>query len=75
MIEGDAGAAIASCVKNPKYLDLSDKYFVLLGAGSGPWSSRSLLLLANRSLLLFELSVSDGPPSSSPLFGSEHYCR
>lgn len=38
-IEPSAGEAIISCVDNPGYLDLSDKYFVLLGAGSamGPF--------------------------------------
>jgi Protein tyrosine phosphatase-like protein, PTPLA len=38
-IEPSAGEAIISCVDNPEYLDLSDRYFVLLGAGSamGPF--------------------------------------
>lgn len=38
-IEPSAGDAICKCVDNPKWLDLSDKYFVLLGAGSamGPF--------------------------------------
>ncbi|KAL3935076.1 MAG: hypothetical protein SGARI_003121, partial [Bacillariaceae sp.] len=33
-IEASAGEAIIGCVDNPKWCDLSDKYFVLLGAGS-----------------------------------------
>uniref|UniRef100_A0A6B2KYF3 very-long-chain (3R)-3-hydroxyacyl-CoA dehydratase n=1 Tax=Arcella intermedia TaxID=1963864 RepID=A0A6B2KYF3_9EUKA len=33
-IEPEARDAIAMVVKNPEWLDLSDKYFVLLGAGS-----------------------------------------
>ena len=33
-IEPSAGEGIIACVDNPKYCDLSDKYFVLLGAGS-----------------------------------------
>lgn len=33
-IEPEARDAIALVAKNPKWLDLSDKYFVLLGAGS-----------------------------------------
>jgi len=33
-IEPSAGEAIIGCVDNPKWCDLSDKYFVLLGAGS-----------------------------------------
>jgi len=43
-IEKSAGDAIINCVKNDEWLDLSDKYFVLLGAGSamGPF----LVLLA-----------------------------
>ena len=38
-IEPSAGQAIINCVDNPGYLDLSDRYFVLLGAGSamGPF--------------------------------------
>lgn len=38
-IEASAGEAIINCVDNPGYLDLSDRYFVLLGAGSamGPF--------------------------------------
>ena len=38
-IEKSAGDAIISCVDHPEYLDLSDRYFVLLGAGSamGPF--------------------------------------
>ena len=34
-----AGDAILKCVANPKWLDLSDKHFVMLGAGSamGPF--------------------------------------
>eukprot|EP00565_Helicotheca_tamesis_P005700 CAMPEP_0185725514 /NCGR_PEP_ID=MMETSP1171-20130828/1749_1 /TAXON_ID=374046 /ORGANISM="Helicotheca tamensis, Strain CCMP826" /LENGTH=756 /DNA_ID=CAMNT_0028393659 /DNA_START=70 /DNA_END=2340 /DNA_ORIENTATION=+ len=38
-IEPSAGEAITKCVDNPGWLDLSDKYFVLLGAGSamGPF--------------------------------------
>jgi len=38
-IEPSAGAAIIDCVDNPDYIDLSDRYFVLLGAGSamGPF--------------------------------------
>ena len=38
-IEDSAGAAIKNCVDRPGYLDLSDQYFVLLGAGSamGPF--------------------------------------
>merc|ERR1719223_1962423 len=38
-IESTAGDAIKKCVDNPGYLDLSDRYFVLLGAGSamGPF--------------------------------------
>mmetsp|Transcript_25612 Transcript_25612/g.60364 ORF Transcript_25612/g.60364 Transcript_25612/m.60364 type:complete len:760 (+) Transcript_25612:121-2400(+) len=33
-IEPSAGEAIIGCVDNPNWCDLSDKYFVLLGAGS-----------------------------------------
>lgn len=33
-IEPSAGEAIIGCVDNPSWCDLSDKYFVLLGAGS-----------------------------------------
>jgi len=33
-IEPSAGEAIIGCVDNPEWCDLSDKYFVLLGAGS-----------------------------------------
>ena len=38
-IEPSAGEAIINCVDHPEYLDLSDRYFVLLGAGSamGPF--------------------------------------
>ncbi|GMI41891.1 hypothetical protein TeGR_g11210, partial [Tetraparma gracilis] len=38
-IERSAGDAICGCVDNPKRMDLSDKYFVMLGAGSamGPF--------------------------------------
>jgi hypothetical protein len=38
-IEPSAGEAMTKCVDNPGWLDLSDKYFVLLGAGSamGPF--------------------------------------
>ncbi|KAL7504946.1 hypothetical protein ACHAXN_002466 [Cyclotella atomus] len=38
-IEPSAGDAIIACVDNPQWIDLSDRYFVLLGAGSamGPF--------------------------------------
>jgi hypothetical protein len=38
-IEPSAGDAIVACVDNPGWIDLSDRYFVLLGAGSamGPF--------------------------------------
>ena len=38
-IEPSAGEAILKCADNPKWVDLSNKYFVLLGAGSamGPF--------------------------------------
>jgi len=38
-IEPSAGEAIVKCVDNPGYLDMSHRYFVLLGAGSamGPF--------------------------------------
>jgi len=38
-IEPSAGDAIIACVDNPSWIDLSDRYFVLLGAGSamGPF--------------------------------------
>lgn len=38
-IEPSAGDAILACVDNPSWIDLSDRYFVLLGAGSamGPF--------------------------------------
>jgi hypothetical protein len=38
-IEPSAGEAIVGCVDNPAWLDLSNRYFVLLGAGSamGPF--------------------------------------
>eukprot|EP00591_Stephanopyxis_turris_P001033 CAMPEP_0195519352 /NCGR_PEP_ID=MMETSP0794_2-20130614/14594_1 /TAXON_ID=515487 /ORGANISM="Stephanopyxis turris, Strain CCMP 815" /LENGTH=762 /DNA_ID=CAMNT_0040648487 /DNA_START=70 /DNA_END=2358 /DNA_ORIENTATION=+ len=38
-IEPSCGEAIIGCIDNPKWLDLSDHYFVLLGAGSamGPF--------------------------------------
>jgi hypothetical protein len=44
-IEPEARDAIAYCVKNPGKLDLSDRYFVLLGAGSamGPFYVLSAL--------------------------------
>ena len=43
-IEPSAGSAIINCIDNPGWTDLSDRYFVLLGAGSamGPF----LLLMA-----------------------------
>lgn len=43
-IEPSAGSAIKNCVDRPGYVDLSDRYFVLLGAGSamGPF----LILMA-----------------------------
>jgi len=43
-IEPSAGSAIKNCVDRPDYVDLSDRYFVLLGAGSamGPF----LILMA-----------------------------
>lgn len=38
-IEPSAGEAILKCAENPQWLDMSDRYFVLLGAGSamGPF--------------------------------------
>eukprot|EP01102_Stenamoeba_stenopodia_P013163 TRINITY_DN422_c0_g1_i2.p1 TRINITY_DN422_c0_g1~~TRINITY_DN422_c0_g1_i2.p1 ORF type:complete len:736 (-),score=167.61 TRINITY_DN422_c0_g1_i2:147-2354(-) len=44
-IEPEARDAIAYCVKNPGKLDLSDRYFVLIGAGSamGPFYVLSAL--------------------------------
>ena len=33
-IEPSCGDAIKKCAENPKWLDMSDRYFVLLGAGS-----------------------------------------
>ncbi len=38
-IEKSAGDAIIACIQNPQWLDLSNRYFVLLGAGSamGPF--------------------------------------
>jgi hypothetical protein len=38
-IEPSAGEAILKCAENPKWIDLRDQYFVLLGAGSamGPF--------------------------------------
>jgi hypothetical protein len=38
-IEKSAGDAILGCIQNPQWLDLSNRYFVLLGAGSamGPF--------------------------------------
>jgi hypothetical protein len=43
-IEKSAGDAIINCIKHPEWLDLSNRYFVLLGAGSamGPF----LMLMA-----------------------------
>jgi hypothetical protein len=33
-IEPSAGAAIVKCIEHPEWLDISNRYFVLLGAGS-----------------------------------------
>ena len=44
-IEPSAGEAIIGCVDNPKWLDLSDRYFVLLGAGSAMGPLHVLLAL------------------------------
>lgn len=44
-IEQSAGEAIIGCVDNPNWCDLSDKYFVLLGAGSAMGPLHVLLAL------------------------------
>lgn len=44
-IEPSAGEAIIGCVDNPKWCELSDKYFVLLGAGSAMGPLHVLLAL------------------------------
>lgn len=44
-IEPSAGDAIIGCVDNPKWCELSDKYFVLLGAGSAMGPLHVLLAL------------------------------
>merc|ERR1712127_547813 len=44
-IEPSAGEAIIGCVDNPGWCDLSDKYFVLLGAGSAMGPLHVLLAL------------------------------
>jgi hypothetical protein len=44
-IEPSAGDAIVGCVDNPKWIDLSDRYFVLLGAGSAMGPLHTLLAL------------------------------
>jgi len=44
-IEPSAGEAIIGCVDNPNWCDLSDKYFVLLGAGSAMGPLHVLLAL------------------------------
>lgn len=44
-IEASAGEAIIGCVENPEWCDLSDKYFVLLGAGSAMGPLHVLLAL------------------------------
>lgn len=44
-IEPSAGEAIIGCVNNPSWVDLSDKYFVLLGAGSAMGPLEVLLAL------------------------------
>ena len=44
-IEPSAGEAIIGCVDNPKWCELSDRYFVLLGAGSAMGPLHVLLSL------------------------------
>lgn len=44
-IEPSAGDAIILCSENPKWIDLSDRYFVLLGAGSAMGPLEVLLSL------------------------------
>lgn len=44
-IEATAGDAIIGCVDNPEWCDLSDRYFVLLGAGSAMGPLHVLLAL------------------------------
>lgn len=44
-IEPSAGEAIIGCVDNPSWVDLSNKYFVLLGAGSAMGPLEVLLAL------------------------------
>ena len=44
-IEQSAADAIVSCVDNPAHLDLSDKYFVMLGAGSAMGPFKVLMAL------------------------------
>jgi hypothetical protein len=44
-IEPSAGEAICGCVDNPSWTELSDKYFVLLGAGSAMGPLHVLLAL------------------------------
>jgi hypothetical protein len=53
-IEPSAGDAMKKCVDNPGWLDLSDKYFVLLGAGSamGPFP---LLMALGANVIAIDL--------------------
>jgi hypothetical protein len=53
-IEPSAGEAMKKCVDNPGWLDLSDKYFVLLGAGSamGPFP---LLMALGANVIAIDL--------------------
>uniref|UniRef100_A0A7S1YXL8 very-long-chain (3R)-3-hydroxyacyl-CoA dehydratase n=1 Tax=Trieres chinensis TaxID=1514140 RepID=A0A7S1YXL8_TRICV len=44
-IEPSAGDAICACVDNPGWMDLSDRYFVLLGAGSAMGPFKVLMAL------------------------------
>lgn len=44
-IEASAGEAIIGCVDNPNWCELSDRYFVLLGAGSAMGPLHALLAL------------------------------
>jgi len=57
-IEPSAGKAIIGCIDNPGWLDLKDKYFVLLGAGSamGPFL---VLMALGANVIAVDLDRSD----------------
>ena len=59
-IEPSAGDAINKCIDNPKWFDLKDKYFVLLGAGSamGPFN---VLMALGANIVAVDVDVTVGP--------------